>query len=149
MVDKMVDVDVPLTMNGMGVNISKHKAQGCCRCLAKAVIGLLGTIKTKEKIRQYLSKRTKSQPGPEPLRCSQTLPTAEFGQEQLFAPAKSAYMPFLATSPAGVKTAQRLFLLTPLRAKEPKLFYLIPTIYCTIFRRTIFLRTIKTKEKLR
>jgi hypothetical protein len=30
MVDKMVDVDVPLTMNYRGVNISKHKDQGCC-----------------------------------------------------------------------------------------------------------------------
>ena len=29
MVDKMVDVDVPLTMNWRAVNISKHKAQGC------------------------------------------------------------------------------------------------------------------------
>ena len=29
MVDKMVDVDVPLTMNLRGVNISKHKDQGC------------------------------------------------------------------------------------------------------------------------
>jgi len=29
-VDKMVDVNVPLTMNYRGVNISKHKDQGCC-----------------------------------------------------------------------------------------------------------------------
>jgi len=30
MVDKMVDVNVPLTMNWRGVNISKHKAQRYC-----------------------------------------------------------------------------------------------------------------------
>ena len=42
MVDKMVDVDVPLTMNWRAVNISKHKAQGCCRCLAEALTGTPG-----------------------------------------------------------------------------------------------------------
>jgi len=34
-VDKMVDVNVPLTMNWRSVNISKHKGQGCCRCLSE------------------------------------------------------------------------------------------------------------------
>ena len=42
MVDKMVDVDVPLTMNCRAVNISKHKAQGCFRCLAEAMTGSPG-----------------------------------------------------------------------------------------------------------
>ena len=42
MVDKMVDVDVPLTMNCRAVNISKHKAQGCCSCLHKAPSGTPG-----------------------------------------------------------------------------------------------------------
>ena len=67
--------------------------------------------KTKEDIRLYpLPKCTKSQPGLEPIRGSQTMPTAEFGQG-----AKRR-------RPAGVKTAQRLFLSTPLRATEPKAF---------------------------
>jgi len=38
-VDKMVDVNVPLTMNWMGVNISKHKDQGHYRCLLRAMAG--------------------------------------------------------------------------------------------------------------
>jgi hypothetical protein len=35
----MVDVDVPLTMNWRGVNISKHKGQGRYRCLPWAMMG--------------------------------------------------------------------------------------------------------------
>ena len=38
-VDKMVDVNVPLTMNWRGVNISKHKDQGYYRCLPRAMTG--------------------------------------------------------------------------------------------------------------
>jgi len=76
-----------------GVNISEHKGQGCCRCLPKAMIESPGHHKTKERLRQYpLSKSTKSQPELEPIRGSQTLPTAEFGQRQIFAPTKSAYI---------------------------------------------------------
>ena len=41
-VDKMVDVNVPLTMNWRSVNISKHKGQGCCRCLSEALTGTPG-----------------------------------------------------------------------------------------------------------
>jgi hypothetical protein len=44
MVDIMVDVDVPLTMNLRAVNISKYKAQGCYRCLAEALRVTPGTI---------------------------------------------------------------------------------------------------------
>ena len=38
-VDKMVDVNVPLTMNYRGVNISNHKDQGHYRCLPRAMMG--------------------------------------------------------------------------------------------------------------
>jgi len=38
-VDKMVDVNVPLTMNWRGVNISNHKDQGHYRCLPRAMTG--------------------------------------------------------------------------------------------------------------
>jgi len=72
---------------------------------------LLGTIKTKERLRQYPpSKRTKSQPGLEPIRGSQTLPTAEFGQRQIFAPAKSAYMPSLAIPRRGQNSPKAVFI---------------------------------------
>ena len=35
----MVDVNVPLTMNWRGVNISNHKDQGHYRCLPRAMTG--------------------------------------------------------------------------------------------------------------
>jgi hypothetical protein len=38
-VDKMVDVNVPLTMNWRGVNISNHKDQWHYRCLPRAMTG--------------------------------------------------------------------------------------------------------------
>ena len=38
-VDKMVDENVPLTMNYRGVNISKHKELGHYRCLPRAMTG--------------------------------------------------------------------------------------------------------------
>ena len=57
-----------------------------------------------------LSKRTKSQPGLEPIRGSQTLPTAEFGQRQIFAPAKSAYMPSLAIPRRGQNSPKAVFI---------------------------------------